>query len=225
MKIAAVTTCMGRLEHLQATLPHMLSQFDEVIVVDWSCPQNSGKWAEKEGATVVFRPGNRYFNVSKARNIGARQIKSRSVCFIDADTMALPGLREEIEERLSLSTMIISSRMDNGYDCQSLNGFLAIDIGHFWGVGGYNESLEGYSLEDAHIRARLRLERGLEPRRVSSLAGLRHCNSLRDRFYKEPIHVSSKRGYNELQVYLQSKGIKDWITDSRTAEIAYRMSP
>lgn len=225
MKLTAVTTCMGRLEHLQITLPLMLAEFDEVIVVDWSCPQNSGEWAAKEGATVVSKPGKQHFNVSKARNIGARQVKSRGVCFIDADTVVMPGLRAEIEDNLFLTTMVVASRLADGYDCQSLNGFVAVDIGHFWGVGGYDESLEGYALEDAHLRARLRLERELDVRRTSKLGGIRHGNDLRGKHFKEPIHISSKRGYEALQAYLLSKGVRDWLSDSKTSDIAYRMAP
>ena len=220
--ITAVTTCMGRRDHLEATLPLMLEEFDRVIVVDWSCPQYSGEWAAKQGAEVVFETNKRFFNICKARNAGARHVQSRSVCFIDADTLIIPGLKFEIEEKLNLSTMVLASRSTLNKDNTSLCGFLALDIGHFWGVGGYNEKLEGYALEDCHIRAKLCLERGLSSARVTRLAAMRHADGLRGAHYAEHIDVSAKRNRELLHQYLQSHGVIDWVTDPRTAEIAYR---
>jgi len=222
--ITAVTTCMGRLEHLETTLPLMLQEFDRVIVVDWSCPQGSGQWAEEEGASVVYRKREEYFNASKARNLGAREVQTRKVCFVDADTMVFPGLAEEIETLLDLKTMIVASRRPDNTDVPNLNGFIAVDIGQFWGVGGYNESLEGYGLEDAFLRAQLFCERGMRPKRVSPalLGAIQHSDEIRGRHHRESINVSSVRCYAALRKYLSEHGISDWTTDPRTAEICYR---
>jgi len=220
--ITAVTTCMGRREHLEASLPLMLEEFDRVIVVDWSCPQRSGEWAKRQGADVIYRRDEKFFSIPKSRNLGARQVDSRSICFLDADTLVMPGLRFEIESKLTLSTMVLASRMPSDKDITSLCGFLAVDIGHFWGVNGYNESLEGYALEDCYIRAQLCLERGLGPARVSRLAAMRHGDDLRGAHYEEPIEVSARRNRGLLAEYLQRHGVINWTTDPRTSEIAYR---
>lgn len=222
--ITAVTTCMGRLNHLDTTLPLMLKEFEEVIVVDWSCPQKSGDWAEKEGARVIRHPGEKLWNASKARNLGARAVKSRSVCFLDADTMVMPGLRVEIESLLNLSTMVIASRNAENIDVANLNGFIAVDIGHFWGVKGYNETLEGYAIEDGYLRAQLCLERGLKVARVSpnALGAIRHSDEMRAQFQKESIQVTARRNMNILLDYLLSHGVTDWQNDPRTSEMAYR---
>ena len=221
--ITAVTACMGRLEHLETTLPLMLEAFERVIVVDWSCPQKCGDWAEKEGAQVVRKTGERYWNASKARNMGAHQVKTRSVCFIDADVMVTSGLQSEIEGLLDLSHMVLAPRDSQGYDVHNLNGFIALDIGQFWGVKGYREFLEGYGLEDGYLRAQLALERGMKARRVSpaSLGALRHSHELRNRYAKEILQVSAKRNSALLYEYLNSQGVIDWRKDPRTAEIAY----
>ncbi len=222
--ITAVTTCMGRLDHLETTLPLMLEEFDRVIVVDWSCPQNSGKWAEKEGAQVIYRPGEKLWNASKARNLGARAVNTRSVCFIDADTMVQSGTKTEIESLLNLSTMVVASRNAENVDVANLNGFIAVDIGHFWGVKGYNESLEGYAIEDGYLRAQLCLERGLKVARVSphSLGAIRHSDEMRAKFQKESIQLTARRNMNILLEYLLSHGVTDWKNDPRTSEMAYR---
>lgn len=222
--ITAVTTCMGRRNHLEMTLPLMLQEFDHVIVVDWSCPQDSGTWAVKQGAEVVYQRGEKHFNVSRARNVGALRVKSRSLCFVDADVLVMSGIKAEIEENLNLSTMVLASRTSQNVDVTSLTGFIALDIGQFWGVGGYDETLEGYALEDCHLRARLCLDRGVKAARLSpgALGALRHGDDLRGMFYSEPIHVSAKRNRELLFSYMKRYGVTDWTTDPRTAEIAWR---
>lgn len=222
--ITAVTTCMGRLDHLKTTLPFMLSEFERVIVVDWSCPQNCGDWAENEGAEVVRRKGEKYFSAPKARNLGARHVQTRSVCFIDADVLPMTGCKAEIENLLNLSSMVIAARTSDGKDVHSLGGFIALDIGQFWGVAGYDESLTGYCLEDAHLRARLYFERDLKPKRLSAgaLAALRHDNELRGKFFEEKITVSAQKALDKLNAYLKTKGVTDWFTDPRTQDINYR---
>lgn len=225
--ITAITTCMGRREHLETTLPLMLEEFDDVVVVDWSCPQSSGDWAAKQGAKVIRKKDQKFFNISKARNLGARQTQTRSVCFIDADTLPMHGVKGEIVRLLNLSTMVIASRTLEGIDITSLNGFLAVDIGQFWGVGGYDEQLgAGYGLEDGHLRAKLLLERGILPKRLTpgSLGALRHGNSLRDRFHEKPMHIASRENFITLTAYLKAHGVTDWLNDPKTSEIAYRDS-
>lgn len=223
--ITAVTTCMGRREHLEMTLPYMLDEFERVIVVDWSCPQKSGKWAEKQGAEVIYRKDEKYFNACKARNLGARQCKSRSICFIDADVIIMPGAVKEIERLLNLSTMVIAARDSQNRDIHCLGGFIAVDIGQFWGVGGYDESLKGYALEDAHLRAKLLMERGIIPKRLSpvSLAVMRHSNDMRRANFEEPLEIAARRNYKILEEYLATKGVTDWVNDPKTADIAYRI--
>ena len=223
--LPAVTSCVGRRSHFECTLPFMLAEFDHVIVVDWSCPEESGKWAEKEGAEVVYKKDQKLFSACKARNLGARHVKSRSVCFVDADVMVMPGCKAEIERLLNLSTMVIAPRDSQNKDVHCLSGFIALDIGQFWGVGGYDESLKGYALEDAHLRARLLFERGILPKRLSptALAVLRHSNEMRGRYFDEKIEVSANRNYKLLEQYLASKGVTDWVNDPKTKDIAYRV--
>ncbi len=214
---------MGRLDHLETTLPLMLQEFSEVIVVDWSCPQRSGDWAEREGARVVRKNGEQYWNASKARNLGARYVKTRNVCFIDADVMVSPGVQTEIEGLIDLSHMVLAPRAPDGRDVHNLNGFIALDIGQFWGVLGYREFLEGYGLEDGYLRAQLTIERGMKSKRLSpsSLGALRHSHELRNAFAKEPLQVSARRNSDLLSAYLLKHGVSDWRKDPRTSEIAY----
>lgn len=223
--ITAVTTCMGRKEHLEMTLPLMLEEFDRVIVVDWSCPEKSGDWAEQEGAEVIRVTGEKFFSASRARNVGAKHVGTEHVCFIDADVLAFPGAGVEIKKLVSLSTMVIAPRDNNNQDVHSLGGFIALNTSQFLAVGGYDESLHGYALEDAHLRCHLLLERGLIPKRVSpgALAVIRHSNEMRNRYLGEGLKESALRNHSILMAYLASQGVTDWLTDPRTSEIAYRV--
>lgn len=221
--LTAVTTCMGRRDHLETTLPLMLSEFERVIVVDWSCPQESGKWAEAEGAEVVYKMGMRYFNAGRARNLGALNVESNSICFLDADTMVFPGLRKEVESLLDDKTMVVSALV-GGYDVPTLCGFLAVDTDNFWSVGGYYEG-EGYSNEDMFLRCRLWAEMGLKTDRVSLLGAIQHGNAVRAANFEEDIEASALRRYQEIVAYMAEFGIEDYLTDPRTADFAYKYRP
>lgn len=221
--ITAVTTCMGRLEHLETTLPLMLQEFSQVIVVDWSCPQGSGEFAENEGAIVIRKTGEKYWSASRARNLGAQYVKTRHVCFVDADVMVGRGIQAEIMSLLDLSHMILAPRTAQNRDVHNLNGFIALDIGQFWGVNGYNVALEGYGLEDGYLRAQLALERGMKAKRLSAdkLGALRHSHELREKYCKDPLVLSARKNLALLQQYLRYQGVEDWKSDPRTSEIAY----
>jgi len=223
--ITAVTTCMGRREHLETTLPLMLEEFDRVIVVDWSCPQESGKWAEQEGAQVIWSPGQAHFSPCKARNLGAKHVGTEHICFIDADVMIMPEAGNEIRRLVNLSTMVIAARYESGSDVHALGGFIALETSQFLAVGGYDETLRGYALEDIHLRCRLLFERGLVSKRLSpgALAVIRHSNEMRARYLDDDLRVSATRNYESLMSYLAGHGVTDWLTDPRTAEIAYRV--
>jgi hypothetical protein len=202
----------------------MLAEFDRVIVVDWSCPQGSGRWAESEGAEVVYQKGEKYWEAACARNLGARHVQTRKVCFLDADTMVFPGLKAELESLMSLQTMVLSSRNPLNFDVPNLSGFIALDIGQFWGVKGYDETIRGYGAEDMMLRARLCLERGLKVKRVSpdTLGAIQHSNEIRSKFHEKPIRLTSQINLGILYEYLASQGVYDFVNDPRTRDIAYR---
>jgi len=223
--ITAVTTCMGRREHLEVTLPLMLEEFDSVIVVDWSCPQDTGYWAAKQGAQVLFKFGEEHFYAARARNFGAGQVKTRKICFLDADTMVQPGLKKELDGLIESQSMVLAAQRADGTDLLDLCGFIALDLSHFWAVKGYDESIIGYGGEDTHLRCKLFCERSLDVRRTSLLMALRHGNEVRGRHHPEPLHTSATRNHEHVNEYMKTQGIPDWLTDPRTAEIAFRIAP
>lgn len=156
--IAFVTTCKGRLHHLKQTLPLIVGERpDEIIVVDYGCPDHSGEWVEAHFPEVkVIRvaddPG---FCLARARNIGARASQATWLCFIDADVKVSPGwvawmrhqfqpgffYRREAEVAGSLAETA-------GTVCCSRNAFDRL--------GGYDEVFRGWGGEDSDFYSRLR---------------------------------------------------------------------
>src|SRR5690606_12453971 len=93
-RIAFVTTCKNRLDHLRRTLPTWMAEDpDEIIVVDYGCPQGSGDWvrAHWPQVRVVRVDDDSGFCLSRARNLGAREVTADWICFIDADIVVREG--------------------------------------------------------------------------------------------------------------------------------------
>src|SRR5262249_30464906 len=85
-QLTFVTVCMGRLSFLRQTLGRMVGQPDcATVVVDYSCPEASGDWAEANHpeARVVRVPGRRTLSVTAARNAGAAVADTPWLCFVD----------------------------------------------------------------------------------------------------------------------------------------------
>lgn len=78
-QIAIVMTCKGRLHHVKQTLPLILEQDpDEMVFVEYGCPQNAGNWVAEHhpGIKVIYVNDDPGLCVSRARNMGARDTKS-----------------------------------------------------------------------------------------------------------------------------------------------------
>ncbi len=61
----------------------------EIIVTDNNSTDRTSEIAKAAGVRVVFEPVNQ---ISRARNTGAKHAEGRYLVFIDADTLAPPGL-------------------------------------------------------------------------------------------------------------------------------------
>lgn len=95
-----VVPCMGRLSQLKQSLPTVVTQpGTEYVLVDWSCPDQSGSWVRQNYKTVkVIRVDNEeLFNLSKARNLGGRAVTTPWVCFIDADMLLEPNFSSSLD--------------------------------------------------------------------------------------------------------------------------------
>lgn len=156
--VAIITTCKDRLHHLQRTLPAMVAQKpDEVIVVDYDCPQHAGDWVEAHvpRVQVVRNPGAHGFNLGRARNLGAAETSSQWLLFVDADVVIQPGLIETLRAGVETGAFY-TPQPANSADAQ-LFGSLCCRTRDFVSVRGYDEMIEGWGFEDQDLRERLKL--------------------------------------------------------------------
>jgi glycosyltransferase involved in cell wall biosynthesis len=153
LQISAVTTCKGRLAHLQETLPLLMAQpFHEVIVVDYDCPDGVGDWvAEAWPAARVVRLYDRpRFNAAKARNAGAAVATAPWLFLVDADVRVAPNFLEATFGRLEPGAFYVAAPRASG-----AWGTIFTPRGDFNAVGGYDEAHQGWGGEDDELTERL----------------------------------------------------------------------
>ena len=75
---------------------------NEVIVVDYSCPEETGEFvtANFPSVRVVSVAGEKHFSNWKARNAGASIASSDVLVFVDADTILADGAIAWLSENL-----------------------------------------------------------------------------------------------------------------------------
>jgi glycosyltransferase involved in cell wall biosynthesis len=213
-KATIITTCMGRLEHLKRTLPAMLRQECEVVVVDYSCPEQSGAWVEEKypGVKVVRVAGQDTFSNWKARNSGAGEATGDLLIFCDADVVLRDGAVAEVVDSLPdrsfgryrgpVSSDLVA-RVD-GLAANQLRGFQVVPKQAFDLVGGYDEVLQGYAAGgDTDLGRRLRIAGwapfDVDPGIFSQI--VEHADADRFRNHRQGAALS----YAASALYLQAK--------------------
>lgn len=150
-----IVTCKGRLMHLRQTLPLFCQLPDtEVILVDYGCPDGSGAWAAAnfpavKVITVTDDPG---FNPSRARNIAAKASGAEYLFFVDADIKLRPSALAAITAVITPNSYATVDAPDLGDD---LRGTCVVPRAKFEAVGGYDELLRNYGMEDTELYVRL----------------------------------------------------------------------
>lgn len=117
--LTQITTVKGRRAHVERHLTKwMESGIDELVLVDYACPQETAKHVLKsefardpritlvlvpervQVKTNVFNVAAGSFNLSRARNIGAMVARHQGFLFLDADCWVAPEFVRHIKERL-----------------------------------------------------------------------------------------------------------------------------
>lgn len=157
--IAFITTCKGRLHHLQQTLPLLVAESAaEIVVVDYGCPQGAGDWVARNCPTVtVVRveddPG---FCLPRARNLGAQKSTAPWLCFIDADVKVTPGWPQWMADNLDAGCFYRADKVDGERVLDTWGTVLCSRKG-FLDVGGYDEVFRGWGGEDDDLYERLKM--------------------------------------------------------------------
>ena len=155
--IALITTCKGRLHHLRETLPLMAAQgADEVVVVDYGCPDGAGDWVEREfpGVRVVREDDDPGFCLPRARNAGARASSAGWLAFVDADVKLSAGWVGWLRGHLEDGRFYRASAVAGVRDLKTF-GTVVCPRRAFETIGGYDEAMRGWGGEDVHLYARL----------------------------------------------------------------------
>lgn len=178
-----IVTCKGRLVHLAQTLPLFRTLPDcEVILVDYGCPDKSGDWAAAHfhDVKVVRVDDDPGFNPSRARNIAARGSNADYLFFIDADIKVQPSVMIAIGAAVTPETYATIDATGHGDD---LRGTCIVPRRKFEAVGGYDELLTNYGMEDTELYARLS-DYGCADAFIApdGFAAIPHGDELRTRF-------------------------------------------
>jgi glycosyltransferase involved in cell wall biosynthesis len=185
--IAFVTTCKGRLHHLMQTLPRFVACApDEIVVVDYGCPDESGNWVEENfpGVRVVRVNDDPYFCLARARNEGAAVVDSEWLCFVDADMLVDPGWGGWMRESLQNGCFYRVEEVEGERD-RNAWGTCICPRSAFLTVGGYDEVIRGWGGEDDELYFRLRsagLVEDVFPEKYSR--GIPHSDEERTAFHE-----------------------------------------
>jgi len=204
--VAYITTCKGRLSHLQQTLPLVVAQApDEVIVVDYACPEGAGQWVRAHYPMVKLvavddAPG---FNLPRARNLGAAAASAETLCFFDADILIGEGFIGWVRGNAQPESFYRASLVD-GVRLKQTWGSTVCSRAAFKTVAGYDQSFRGWGGEDTDFYQRLRLVGYFQASYPASFVGtIDHGDELRLSFYD----FQSKRDYLRInRLYRQAKG-------------------
>lgn len=186
----------------------MVSQsVNEVIVVDFSCPQGTSEFvaANFPSVRLVDVAGEDHFSNWRARNAGASVASSETLVFLDADTILADGAIDWLSENLpdraygffDRKTSESFNRAGPKIAANQLKGLHVIPAAAFRRIGGYDQVLEGYAAGgDTDIEERLSMvglkRHVLDPCMVQSV--IEHDAASRTEHHALPIRTSYSAG-------------------------------
>ncbi len=181
--LSVIVTCKGRLEHLSRSLPLLIENFAgaQIILVDYDCPEGAAAWtaANTSGVTVVRVEDRPIFNLAKARNLGAVAATAPWLLFTDADVLFTAPLLEILRTAMAPGRYLLPIPRP-----PILCGTVAASRADFDRIGGYDETFEGWAMEDHDFILRLQdigaTQHDFDGR---SIACIDHSEALRTQFH------------------------------------------
>ena len=196
-----ITTCKGRLAHLKQTLPRVVGQPGlSCVVVDYSCPDGTAGWVASNfpQVRIVRVEGESGFNLSRARNIGARAADATWLGFFDADILLA------LEFASVVVPQLVPGRFYRSHPVTYQTwGSIICHRDDFAAVGGYDEAYVGWGGEDDDLVAGLILAgRQAAGFPAALLSEIPHSDEERTLFY----NIKDRRVQSRVsQLYLQIK--------------------
>lgn len=214
--ISFIITCMGRLNIVMQTIESVINQPDcEYVFVDYSCPQNSGEWVERNysKAKVVRHPNEKYFNGSTSRNVGAAAAKNDWLCFLDSDMVLSPNFCNEVSKLLSNNSFFAVKECASG-----LAGTIICRKSDFQKAGGFDSAFQGWGGEDDDFKDAL-YDLGLKCEfiNVSLLRHIQHGDDVRTMFFQEKDKTVSSQ--TALNIILENKRKRTMARRARSSTL------
>ena len=184
--LSIVTTCKGRLAHLQQTLPtYVRARARQVIVVDYDCPEGTAGWVKRNFPTVdVTRVADKSsFNLPEARNRGAALAVGEYILFIDADILLNSNHVEELNSLRGPFFLRNAPVSAVDRSAKQTFGTCIVRRADFIAMQGYDEAFTLYGGEDSDLYRRL-VHRGIRQEYFSStrFASIPHDDAARMQF-------------------------------------------
>jgi hypothetical protein len=200
-------------------LPTFVEQSEsEVIVVDYDCPDRTKDWVAVHFPTVRIAIVTEapIFNLSSARNVGARLARAPWLAFCDADNLLAPLFASEILARMVPGTYLRTLR-NTPLGSRKHWIPLVCEAATFWAVGGYDDAFRGWGPEDQELIDRLERSGTKEVHSTAALVEtLPHGNAARSTYYENTIDVSAVTSHHYAQIkrrYFETRS--QWFTDSQ----------
>lgn len=190
IKPSFIIPCKGRLEHLKLTLATKICQtfkgWYEVIVVDYTCPDNTAKWVQElknpRVRAIVVPADEYYFNNSHCRNCGAESARGNVLCFSDADCFVAPEWLEYIDKHWTQSTIGFGNGFKPGDD-QLGRGTWAVRKSVWKDLRGYNEQMECWGFEELDFLMRMKRHGVVKPFPLNMCWTIKHGDEERLKYY------------------------------------------
>lgn len=215
--IVFCTTCKGRAQHLELTLPQNLSDNEDCkfLVLDYNSQDHLLPWLEKNhkfdldsGRLVLYRmPVPERFRMAHAKNVAHRLgivEGGETLVNLDADNFTGKGFASYIGAAMDDDDSFLWARMVPGLLPRGISGRIAVSAKAFVNVGGYDERFDTWGPDDKDFNARLR-RLGYTAKEIhpAFLAGLNHNDKVRFREY--PDAADSPGGEDEFESVTSSK--------------------
>ena len=194
------TTCKGRTNHIERTLPKNLrdNPGTKFVLVDYNSQDHLSTYlAEKHMEDMIFGQlvvysyrGEHPFRMAHAKNMAHRcgMLEGADILVnLDADNYAGLGFADYVAEQCTGDSFLWARMVKDGDGRlpKGISGRIAVSRHAFLNAGGYDEKYETWSPDDKDFTARLR-RLGYEPREIDPrfLQAILHTNKLRFREYR-----------------------------------------
>jgi hypothetical protein len=230
MKIAFCTTCKGRVQHIERTLPQNIADTasypDAVFVVlDYNSQDHLQEYLTTvhgediaAGRLVVYSfPDAAQFHMAHAKNMAHRlgMMEGAQVLVnLDADNYTGPGFAQHIRAELAEdANAFLWARMvkdGDGRLPKGISGRIAVTTAQFLKAGGYDEKFNTWSPDDKDFQHRLR-RLGFTPREIAPeyLRAILHNDKLRFREYPHAKTDQTEEQFHQ-EIYESDKTIANF---------------